>query len=420
MVSNLQQISNKIKVALILPSEGLPIPAVLGGAIESLVSSLVDKNEENKQLELVIISRYDNSIAKINKEYYNSKLYYYREFIRIPAIIKSKLYGAYVLIKRYVPHFPIVNIGYYRFASNIVLREKADYVVAEGGNYLCFEKLSRILGKEKMVIHIHHHLIGTAQLKKIFGKSISVSSFVKREWIRDDISVDTNNVVLKNCITHTNFRNTISSKELLSLRSELGYSDDDFIILFCGRIIPEKGVKELIQAVLNINNKRLKLLIVGSANFGKSQKQTRYERDVLHLIQKDVTRIKHIGYISSDTLYRYYHLSNALVVPTLCEEAAGLVSIEGQLAKLPIIITKSGGLVEYTPDNGAIIINKGENIVQNLEDAITYVLENDLSERVDKSYEYVVKLNPETYYEEFVSIIMTWYLHNIQEKWRKI
>ena len=405
----LQQTSNKIKVALILSSEGLPVPAVLGGAIESLVSSLVDKNEEHMLIELVVVSRYDDAITKLNSEYQYSKLYYYRDFINIPNLIKSKLYGAYVLIKRYFPCFPTINIGYYRFVSNIVLREKVDYVIAEGGNYLGFERISKILGKERVVIHIHHHLRGSPQLKRIFGKSISVSNFVKREWVGSAISADATDVVLKNCITHTSFKTIISNDDLLSLRFELGYTEDDFVILFCGRLVPEKGVKELIQAVLNISDNRLKLLIIGSSNFGKIQKQTKYESDIQQLIENNVTKIKHIGYIPSDRLYQYFRLSNALVIPSLCEEAAPLTAIEGQLAGLPMIITNSGGMVEYTPDNGAIIVNKEENIVLNLERAIIYVLNNNLLDRVNKSYEFIVKHNPDEYYKHFISIVNKWY-----------
>ena len=44
--------------------------------------------------------------------------------------------------------------------------------------------------------------------------------------------------------------------------------EDDFAVLYVGRLIQVKGILELMKAVLSIDDKHVKLLVVGSANFG--------------------------------------------------------------------------------------------------------------------------------------------------------
>lgn len=50
------------------------------------------------------------------------------------------------------------------------------------------------------------------------------------------------------------------------------FTDDDFIVIFCGRIMREKGVLELLQAISEIDDQHVKLMIVGSADFGPSNR----------------------------------------------------------------------------------------------------------------------------------------------------
>mgnify|MGYP000225931936 CR=1 FL=1 len=40
-------------------------------------------------------------------------------------------------------------------------------------------------------------------------------------------------------------------------RSSLGFTDDDFIVIFCGRIMREKGVLELLQAISEIDDQHV-------------------------------------------------------------------------------------------------------------------------------------------------------------------
>ena len=58
------------------------------------------------------------------------------------------------------------------------------------------------------------------------------------------------------------FSRHVDAAERRRIRSSLGFTDDDFIVIFCGRIMREKGVLELLQAISEIDDQHVKLMIV--------------------------------------------------------------------------------------------------------------------------------------------------------------
>lgn len=54
------------------------------------------------------------------------------------------------------------------------------------------------------------------------------------------------------------------------------------------------------------------------------------------------------------------------VVPSIWQEGAGLVAVEGMAAGLPLIITQSGGMVEYVNSDAAIQVPIDKELPHNL------------------------------------------------------
>ena len=67
-------------------------------------------------------------------------------------------------------------------------------------------------------------------------------------------------------------------------------------------------------------------------------------------------------------------------IPSMCEEAAGLVGIEGMAAGLPLVVTHSGGLQEYVSSDCSIVVERDDNLIESLADAIL-TLRDDPSKR---------------------------------------
>ena len=64
-----------MKIAIIC-SQGLPVPAVKGGAIETLVEIICKENEIYRELDIDVYSIYDDDAIESSKPYKNSKFIY--------------------------------------------------------------------------------------------------------------------------------------------------------------------------------------------------------------------------------------------------------------------------------------------------------------------------------------------------------
>ena len=93
-------------------------------------------------------------------------------------------------------------------------------------------------------------------------------------------------------------------------------------------------------------------------------------------------------------------------VPSLWEEAAGLVTIEAMAYGIPTIVTNSGGMTEYVTEENALIIER-DGIAENLKNAICYLKDNpELRNQMSKNAKIQSKKHgEETYYKNFVKTV---------------
>lgn len=352
------------KICFISPGI-LPVPNTLGGAIETLLTNIITENEYYNKANITIISSYENGAYKISKSYKNTSIKYIKS-----SKLEIKLYNLlYRLIRKVFKKKLNFSSLYYLKSYRILKKYNYDYIVVEGGDYLELKKIVDYFGKKNIYLHIHHQLIPNIELDAIFDNIIGTSNFVNKEWERNSSNKNLHKYVVYNCVNENYFNKKISNNERRTIREKLGFEKDDFIVIYCGRIIKEKGVKELVQAVNLIENKKIKLLIVGSINFAL-ECTDEYLRSIESFVKKSDNKIKFTGYIENEEVFKYYQTADVQVIPSICEEAAGLVSIEGMLSGLPLIVTKSGGLNEYVSDECSIKISKEKNLVVHIKEAI--------------------------------------------------
>lgn len=151
-----------------------------------------------------------------------------------------------------------------------------------------------------------------------------------------------------------------SSEENLELRSKIGIASTDFVYVFVGRIVADKGINELVTAfsLLSTENSRMKLLLVGP-----------FEEDLNPLQPKTMQAIRSnpniisVGY--QNDVRPYLALSNALVFPSYREGFPNVVMQAGAMS-LPSIVTNINGCNEIIIDheNGIIIPVKDEKSLQ--------------------------------------------------------
>lgn len=361
----------KLKVCLISPPF-LPVPAVRGGGRETLIELLAKENEKSRKLDLHIISPFDERAKALTGSYLYSRFYYLTNCGGAAYKKPSWKFGrAY---QRYIQPNIILN-PYYKEVAKLLSYTTFDLVIDEAGPHPDLRGISRIVGLSKIGAHLHCVAEPNRELQDVAGFSISVSEFVRNKWT-SSIADGGNSYVVCNGIDVSLFPAPPSDSERKAIRGGFGFNETDFVVLYVGRIAPEKGLLHLIKSVEEIQDARVKLLIAGERD-RHSDPTGKYFNEVMDHIRTDGHRYKYLGYIDNSKLKSVYGASDIQVIPTMCEEAAGLVAIEGMLSGLPQIVSDSGGLVEYVDDSCSVIVARGDDFIDDLSRAVMRLMKDD-------------------------------------------
>ncbi len=349
--------TDKKRVALLLPPN-LPVPAVKGGAVEGLATQLVEQNQLHQELELAAVCVQDEAAAVASARYPTTVFCFLPPAGRLQTLLHSLRYRLGGLVGRPV-HWNV----YYRQPLGFLQALQADRLVAEGGDLTGWQQAARRFGPQRMAVHLHGLTHSSPLLDRCYGHVLALSEYIRGQWLSTSALPSEKAILLHNCIPVERFAAQPDSQVLHALRRQLGYTDTDFIVLFCGRLEEDKGVHKLVEAIGLVKDPSVQLLVVGGSFFGSSQ-ATEFTRRLEALAAPLAGRIRFTGYLPADQLPLYYHLADVTVMPTLVEEAAGLVAVEAMAAGCPLIATRSGGLPEYVAGSGAVLLERDERLPQ--------------------------------------------------------
>jgi glycosyltransferase involved in cell wall biosynthesis len=156
------------------------------------------------------------------------------------------------------------------------------------------------------------------------------------------------------------YSNTFKKK----IREDLNIQVNDFVFLFVGRLVGDKGINELVKAfeIFQSRNSNSKLILVGE-----------YEDQLDPLLNETINSIEfnsniiHTGF--QFDVRPYFSISNCLVFPSYREGFPNVVMQAGAMG-IPAIVTNINGSNEIIEDslNGVIIPVKNINsILLNME-----------------------------------------------------
>ena len=160
-----------------------------------------------------------------------------------------------------------------------------------------------------------------------------------------------------NGINTTYFSNDhISFAQKEELKARYDIQDTDFVFIFVGRLVTDKGINELIAAFkkLKINHPTAKLLLVGPL-------ETELDPLLPQTLEaiENVKQIKEVGYQQDVRLF--FAISHCLVFPSYREGFPNVVMQAGAM-ELPSIVSNINGCNEIIVphQNGVIIPTKDE------------------------------------------------------------
>lgn len=381
----------------------LPIPTVKGGAVETLVEYLLDENEIKNNFKFVVYSVGDDEAERKSHKY---------QYTTIKYIEKSdgKLNKILFRLDRAMQHLGIYipcSVEFYRMLKQLRKEKDIDYFIYEAGQTTQLPLLARFIPKEKLLVHIHWDGMANKKKDSCFSRLIAVSDYIGRCWKNGSGCEENKVIVLPNCAKIERFNIDTSKTEKIELRNKLGIPQNHRVVIFTGRIVKEKGVKELLTAFDQLRTELVTLVIVGSANFGAST-NTEYEKAVETIINKSKRNIVFTGFIHQTDLYKYYSIADVAVMPSLFQDPAPLVSIETQATGTPLVATRVGGIPEYVGNEDCgILVDQDEHLVENLRNKIDYLLENEeVCENMKvQEKKHAQNYTTSLYYENFTKII---------------
>ena len=141
-------------------------------------------------------------------------------------------------------------------------------------------------------------------------------------------------------------------------------------LLFVGRLIPEKGILDLVRAVATVSAATpCRLLVAGDGLIASVVSRTANELGI-------GGNVAMLGYVSGADLAYCYHEADALVLPTYWAEGFPTVLLEAMSAGLPIITTKLRGAADWL-DEGVNTLFVPPQRPDVLAEAIARVLADD-------------------------------------------
>ena len=357
---------HKPRILLVPPPE-LPVPAVQGGAVETLVTHLIRENERRGCLDLLCASIPDPAASEQAKALRHTRMLY------VARPRGARRYWPLVFIERCFGIAAPYDPWYQKVQLSLALElPPPDLIVAEGGNLTQCSAISRMFGRGRCLAHLHGQTACSHTMDDIYGGVLALSEFIRDDYLKTSSLDRQHAYILHNCIDTARF--TPGAPDA-ALRASLGFAPEDFVVLFCGRLEPDKGIHKLLEAMAAVDDARCKLLIVGSPFFGRTQSSP-FLRKLEQQAHALGDRVRFTGYVPNENLPDYYRLADLVCVPTLVEEAAGLVAVEAMGCGRPVLATRSGGMPEYLQGSQAILVDRGPELAAQLSWAIRMLHEH--------------------------------------------
>ena len=149
------------------------------------------------------------------------------------------------------------------------------------------------------------------------------------------------------------------------IREEYGISENDFVFGYVGRLVKDKGIKELVGAFNQLEQKDIKLIMVG-----------KYEPDLDPLSQETLQIIKsnsniiEVGF--QKDVKKFLSIMDLFVSPSH-REGFGVAVLEANLMKVPVLVSNITGHLEIVTQgiNGFFVKPKN---MQDLQEKMNHML----------------------------------------------
>lgn len=323
-------------------TEKLPIPPVLGGAIQTYISGVLP--HLGKIHDITVLGISDPSLP-------DQEIIDGIKYARVPGKV-FEIYREGVTQFVAANHFDLIHI-FNRPRLVLPVRNvapQAKIILSMHNDMFNLDKINpeeanAVVEEVSDIITISNY-VGDV-IRQLYPQSAS-----KIQTIYS--GVDSQRFLPGNDPKMQKIRNSIRKEHKLENKT---------VLLFAGRLSGNKGVDRLIRAIpaLSKKNKDLALIIVGG-NWFSQNLLTDYVAYIRALAKKLPIPVVNTGFVAPSEIQNWFAAADLFVCTSVWQEPLARVHYEAMAAGLPIITTARGGNSE--------VILKGENglVVENPED----------------------------------------------------
>ncbi|MDZ5473691.1 glycosyltransferase family 4 protein [Bacillus sp. 31A1R] len=324
---------------LMICTEKLPVPPVLGGAIQTYIAGILPYLSKKHQITVLGTNHHtlpeDEIIDGVRYARIPGKLFeVYKEgvsrFVAANSFDLIHIFNRPRLILPVRQNAPQTKITL-SMHNDMFFPEKMDPEEAE----MAIKETSKIVTVSDYIGNV---------IKNLFPESAT-----KIKTIYSGVDID--RFLPKNHPEMVKTRNSLLRAHGL---------EDKKVILFAGRLSRNKGVDKLVRAMAPLSKefKNLALVIMGG-NWFSENKVTDYVAYVRALAKRSPVPIITTGFISPDKIHEWFGAADLFVCTSVWQEPLARVHYEAMASGLPIVTTARGGNPEVIlpMENGVVVDN---------------------------------------------------------------
>lgn len=204
----------------------------------------------------------------------------------------------------------------------------------------------------------------TEYLTYLCATRIYPNSYKLKEWIIGHFSIKADMVKVigegsSNGIDTSFFsgENEMLKQQVILIEGELNINEQDLVYVFVGRLVKDKGVSELVQAFLKLNNPKSHLILVGPYEEGRDELPSSIKE-----IISEAANIHSVGFQTD--IRPYLSVADIFVFPSYREGFPNVV-LQACSMGLPCIVSDINGCNEVIRHeyNGLLVPSKSVELL---------------------------------------------------------
>jgi len=278
--------------------------------------------------------------------------------------------------------------------------------------------LRRVAPDAQLILHLHNQYLTRHRPSEEVAQAaakmadcvVCVSRFIEQDVLHAFPELQGKTAVVYNGADVARFAQLRSEGEpVQAVRRQYGLEGKK-VLLFAGRLVPEKGILELLQAMPAVWDRHpdAVLMVAGAVGFGEDT-ENEFTVQLRKVAEPFCDRILFTGFRPPGEMPALYLAADLFVAPSCWEDPSPLVLYEAAAAGLPAVSTKRGGIPEIVQDGvtGWLVDDAADT--DQLADAISTLLADEdqrqeMGERARQlaeerfSWDYVAERTAEVYH----------------------